>query len=279
MNEGEKKYEHDENFGHHHMDPPKPRQQEDPFKMSENPGSHVKKVYAVVSGKGGVGKSSVTALCALESARRGFRTAILDADITGPSIPRMFGLGPADVGAGEDALLPAVSETGIKVMSMNLLMETEDQPVIWRGPVISGTMKQFWTEVAWGDVDYMFVDLPPGTGDVPLTLFQSFPIDGIIIVTTPQELVEMIVRKAVNMAQTMEIPILGIVENMSFLNCPCCGQKIYPFGESRLQEAAGRAGLPVLGRLPMDPALAKACDEGKVEYYKGEGPEGLSVIF
>ena len=265
--------EKDENFGHKHMDPPQPKKPKEAegFGIEANAASHVKKVIAVVSGKGGVGKSSVTALCALDGMKKGLRTAILDADITGPSIPRMFGLGPENIGAGETGLQPAVSQTGIKVMSMNLLMETEDQPVIWRGPVISGTMKQFWTEVAWGDVDYMFVDLPPGTGDVPLTLFQSFPVDGIIIVTTPQELVEMIVRKAVNMARMMNIPILGLVENMSWLKCPCCGEKIYPFGESRSEEIAEKIGIPILGKLPIDPEFTKACDSGSVEFYSGVG--------
>ena len=201
--------------------PPTPSAQPD-FHIDAHPGSHVSKVIAIVSGKGGVGKSSVTAMSALWSRRKGYQTAILDADITGPSIPKMFGVGYADLVATEECLYPANTITGIKVMSMNLLSKQEDAPVIWRSPVITGAIKQFWTDVCWGYVDYMFIDMPPGTGDVPLTVFQSFPIDGIIIVTTPQDLVSMIVKKALGMAKLMKVPVLGIVENMSYVKCPHC---------------------------------------------------------
>lgn len=270
----------DDNFGHKHMDPPKAKHPSQPAneKIENNPGTHVKKLIAVISGKGGVGKSSVSALCALHVMKKGLRTAILDADITGPSIPRMFGLGPADIRADSQYLYPAQSATGIKVMSMNLLMEKEEQPVVWRSPVITGAMRQFWTDVVWGDVDYMFVDMPPGTGDIPLTLYQAFPLDGIIIVATPQELVEMIVQKAVNMARMMNIPILGLIENMSWMPCPHCGEKIYPFGESGIDEIAAKENLPVLAKLPIDSALAKACDEGTVEYYEGADLSGLDAV-
>ena len=226
--------------------------------------SDVKKVIGVVSGKGGVGKSLVTALLAAETRSRGFETAILDADITGPSIPRSFGLfGHAE--GDERGLLPVVTQTGIKVMSVNLLLEKEDQPVVWRGPVVSGAIQQFWQEVAWEDVDYMFVDMPPGTGDVQLTVFQSLPVDGIIVVTTPQDLVTMIVKKAFNMAKLMNIPVLGVIENMSYLECPDCGKKISVFGESRLEKVAADLGVPVLARLPIRPAAAGMIDHGDVE--------------
>ena len=262
------------------MDPPQPKRPAQPAnaQIESNPGSRVKKVIAVVSGKGGVGKSSVSALCALHTMRKGLRTAILDADITGPSIPRMFGLGPENVRASETALYPAESATGIKVMSMNLLMEQEDQPVIWRSPVITGAMRQFWTDVAWGDVDYMFIDMPPGTGDIPLTLYQAFPLDGIIIVTTPQELVEMIVKKAVNMAKEMNVKVLGLIENMSYVTCPDCGKKISVFGHSHIDEIAKQEGLPVLAKLAVDPEFARACDEGTVEYYDAQLIPGLDEV-
>ena len=258
----------DDNFGHKHMDPPKAKHPSQPAneKIENNPGTHVKKLIAVISGKGGVGKSSVSALCALHVMKKGLRTAILDADITGPSIPRMFGLGPADIRADSQYLYPAQSATGIKVMSMNLLMEKEEQPVVWRSPVITGAMRQFWTDVVWGDVDYMFVDMPPGTGDIPLTVFQSLPVDGILIVTTPQELVGMIVEKAVGMARTMKMPILGIVENMSYVKCPHCGEEIKVFGDSHVEEIAAKEGIRVLGRVPIDPEIAAAADHGKMEY-------------
>ena len=226
--------------------------------------SNVKKVIGVVSGKGGVGKSLITAMMAVLLNRRGFHTAVLDADITGPSIPKMFGVKDKVVG-NEFGLLPVKSKTGIDVMSVNLLLDNEDAPVVWRGPVIAGTVKQFWTDVIWSDVDFMFVDMPPGTGDVPLTVFQSLPVDGIIIVTSPQELVSMIVAKAVNMAKMMDIPILGIVENMSYVKCPDCGKELKVFGESHIEETAQKYNLKVLGKLPLNPDVAKNCDAGLVE--------------
>ena len=226
--------------------------------------STVKKVIGVVSGKGGVGKSIVTSLLAVMFARKGYDTAVLDADITGPSIPKAFGLTEKALGS-ERGILPAVTASGIKIMSINLLLENDTDPVIWRGPILAGTVKQFWTDVCWGNVDYMFVDMPPGTGDVPLTVFQSLPLDGIIIVTSPQDLVSMIVEKAVKMAQLMNVPILGIVENMSYFVCPDCKKKHYPFGESKLENIANEYSLDILARLPIDPQNAKACDSGKVE--------------
>ena len=238
----------------------------------QNAFSNVKKVIAVVSGKGGVGKSMVTSLLATLAKRNGFNTAILDADITGPSIPKMFGVRDKAMGT-EDGILPAESRTGVKMMSVNLLLENDTDPVIWRGALIAGTVKQFWTDVQWGDVDYMFVDMPPGTGDVPLTVFQSLPVNGIIIVTSPQELVGMIVEKAVNMAKMMKIPVLGIVENMSWIACPDCGKKIYPFGESRTAQAALAHEIPLLAQLPIDPALARACDTGVIELFNEDWME------
>lgn len=226
--------------------------------------SDVKKVIGVVSGKGGVGKSLVTSMLTTAMQVKGNACGILDADITGPSIPKAFGLkGPAM--QNEMGLIPAKTKTGIEVMSINLLLDKEDQPVVWRGPVISGVIQQFWSEVFWGDVDYMFVDMPPGTGDVALTVFQSLPVDGIVIVTTPQDLVTMIVKKAVNMANMMNIPILGIVENMSYLECPDCGKKISVFGESKLDEVAKKLNIPVLAKLPIKSEIASLVDKGAVE--------------
>lgn len=259
------------------------------FLVDPNPGSHVKKVIGVVSGKGGVGKSSVTGLCAMWSLRHGYKTAIMDCDITGPSIPKMFGVTAADVSAvpngrkdenGQEGadLIPAKSTTGIQIMSMNLLMEDETQPVIWRGPVVAGVIKQFWTDVNWGDVDYMFVDMPPGTGDVPLTVFQSLPVDGIIIVTTPQDLVSMIVEKAVNMAKQMDVPILGIIENMSYIKCPHCGEKIAVFGESHAEEVARKEGTVLIDSLPIDQKLTEAMDQGTVEYFEDIPLDGLDKV-
>lgn len=234
-----------------------------------NPASSVKKVIGVVSGKGGVGKSLVTSLMAVRMNAEGKKTAILDADITGPSIPKSFGL-DGGVGMTPDGLMmPAVTATGIEVMSANLVLENETDPVIWRGPVIAGAVKQFWQEALWQDIDYMFVDMPPGTGDVPLTVFQSLPVDGIIIVTSPQELVSMIVAKAVNMAKKMEIPILGLVENMSYLECPDCGKKISVFGESHIDEIGKEHGLPVLAKIPIDSKITQAVDQGTIEYLEG----------
>ena len=225
--------------------------------------SNVKKVIGVVSGKGGVGKSLVTSLLASAMQARGHATAIMDADVTGPSIPKSFGLHGNAVG-DERGLLPMESKTGIKIMSVNLLLEKEDAPVVWRGPVIAGVIQQFWSEVVWGDVDYMFVDMPPGTGDVPLTVFQSLPVDGIVIVLSPQELVGMIVEKAVKMAQMMNVPVLGLVENMAYMTCPDCGKRLYPFGEGRTADVAKQYGLPMLAQLPIQPELAKKCDEGRL---------------
>ena len=229
-----------------------------------NAGSDVRKVIGVVSGKGGVGKSLVTGLLASATMRAGKRAAILDADITGPSIPRMFGVNEPVYG-NDYGMVPPESETGVKMMSINLILENTTDPVIWRGSLIAGTVKQFWTDVCWGDVDCLYVDMPPGTGDVPLTVFQSLPVDGIIIVASPQELVGMIVEKAVNMAKMMNIPVIGIVENMAYMACPDCGKKLYPFGEGRTAEVAAKHGLPLLAQLPIDPAIAAACDAGKVE--------------
>lgn len=237
-----------------------------------NPASSVKKVIGIVSGKGGVGKSMVTSMMAVAMNRKNKRTAILDADITGPSIPRAFGLDQEMVATTADGtlMIPVESMNGIQVMSANLLLDHDTDPVIWRGPVIAGAVRQFWTETLWKDVDYMFVDMPPGTGDVPLTVFQSLPVDGIIIVTSPQELVSMIVAKAVNMAKKMDIPILGVVENMSYVVCPDCGKKISIFGESHVDEVAAREGIKVLAKLPMNPDIAQLMDAGKIEYLKDD---------
>ncbi|WP_099204763.1 Mrp/NBP35 family ATP-binding protein [Scatolibacter rhodanostii] len=226
--------------------------------------SKIKKVIGVVSGKGGVGKSLVTSLMAVGMQRRDYRTAILDADITGPSIPKAFGL-KEKAQATEDSLLPVTTKTGIDVMSINLLLDEETAPVVWRGPVIAGVLQQFWKDVIWKDVDFMFVDMPPGTGDVPLTVFQSFPVDGIIIVASPQELVSMVVAKAVEMANMMNIPILGLVENMSYALCPDCGKHINIFGESHVDEIAAKYNLPILAKMPIDPVVASSCDRGVVE--------------
>ena len=237
--------------------------------------SHIKKVIGVVSGKGGVGKSMVTASLATMMQRRGFATAILDADITGPSIPKMFGITGRAQGT-ELGIDPRLTANGMEVMSVNLLLEHTDDPVVWRGPVIAGTVKQFWSDVVWGEVDYMFIDMPPGTGDVPLTVFQSIPVDGIVIVTSPQDLVSMIVKKACKMAQLMNIPVVGIVENMSYLVCPDCGKKINIFGQSKLEEVAKETGLEVLGRIPIDPNLAALCDAGKIDQMSVEYLEGAA---
>ena len=234
------------------------------FTAHLNPMSSVKKVIGIVSGKGGVGKSLVTSLMAATMKRRGHRTAILDADVTGPSIPKAFGT-TGDVFSDGNGLIPLKTKTGIQMMSVNLLLEDETRPVVWRGPVIAGTVKQFWTDVIWNDVDFMFVDMPPGTGDVPLTVFQSLPVDGIVIVTSPQDLVSMIVSKAVKMANMMHIPVLGFIENYSYLECPDCGKRINVFGESRLDEVAEAFNLPILARLPIDPNVAACFDAGMME--------------
>jgi Mrp family chromosome partitioning ATPase len=229
----------------------------------------IKKVIGVVSGKGGVGKSLVTAMLAVMMNRKGYSVGVLDADITGPSVPKMFGVSKKASG-NQYGVLPERSKQGIEIMSINLLLEDEENPVIWRGPVISGTVKQFWTNVLWGELDLLFIDMPPGTGDVPLTVFQSIPVDGIVIVTSPQDLVSMIVKKAYNMARQMNIPVLGIVENMSFVKCPECGREISIFGESKLFGTAGELGLDILGRMPIDPALAKLCDSGEIEGFEAD---------
>ena len=228
--------------------------------------SKIKKVIGVVSGKGGVGKSLVTSLMAVSSQRAGYKTAILDADITGPSIPKAFGLHEKAVGT-DIGIMPAVTKTGIEVMSVNLLLPNETDPVVWRGPVIAGVVEQFWTDVVWNEVDFMFVDMPPGTGDVPLTVFQSLPVDGIIVVTSPQDLVSMIVTKAVKMAEMMHVPVLGLVENYSYFQCPDCGKQHPIFGESTIDTLGAQLGLPVLAKLPLDSELARAVDEGQVEQY------------
>lgn len=242
-----------------------------------NPNSHIKKVIAVMSGKGGVGKSLVTSMMAVTMQRRGYKTAVLDADITGPSIPKVFHL-KGKVTGTELGMTPAVTKSGIKIMSTNLILDNETDPVVWRGPILGGVVKQFWSDVNWGEVDYMFVDMPPGTGDVPLTVYQSLPIDGIIVVTTPQELVSMIVEKAVNMAGLLSIPILGIVENMSYFVCPNCNEKHYIFGQSKLQEEAEKFGITNTASLPIDPTLAQRCDAGTFEEFEGDFLKSLGSI-
>ena len=243
-----------------------------------NEKSSVKKVIAVASGKGGVGKSLVTSLLAVLANRKGLKAAVLDADITGQSIPKAFGITEKLHGC-EDGLYAAQSEGGIKVMSLNLLLENPTDPVVWRGPIIAGCVKQFWTDVIWGDVDVMFVDMPPGTGDVPLTVFQSLPIDGVVIVASPQELVGMIVEKAMNMARMMNVPVLGLVENMSYFTCPKCGERHSIFGDSHIDEVAQRRNIPVVCKLPIDPDFAKATDEGKVEELVCDALEPLAAQF
>lgn len=243
-------------------------------KAQLNSFSNVKKLIGVVSGKGGVGKSMVTALSAVAANRHGYKVGIMDADVTGPSIPRMFGL-HGDVEASEMGMIPAQTPTEIKVMSLNLLTEHETDPVIWRGPVIGGIVQQFWTDVFWGDLDVMFIDMPPGTGDVPLTVFQTLPLDGIIVVTSPQELVSMIVAKAVNMAKMMDIPVLGLVENMSYYECPDCGKKLEIFGASTAEKVAADYEVKLLEKLPINPELAKQADAGKIEYAFGNEMESV----
>ena len=239
-------------------------QEQNSFRVDLGAHSSVKKVIGIVSGKGGVGKSLVTSLLAVNMKKKGHNVAILDADITGPSIPKAFGITNKAV-VSDFGILPEKSKLGIDIMSINLLLENDTEPVVWRGPIIAGTVKQFWSEVVWEDEDYMFVDMPPGTGDVPLTVFQSLPVDGIIIVTSPQELVSMIVGKAVKMAELMNIPIIGLVENMSYVTCPDCGKKINIFGESHIDEIAKKHNIKVLDKLPIDPNIASACDNGIIE--------------
>jgi len=249
----------------------------EPQSLLENPHelSNIKKVIGIVSGKGGVGKSLVTSMLAVEMMRRGEKVGIIDADVTGPSIPKAFGV-KQKAESSEIGLFPVESKLGVKLMSVNLLLEKDTDPVIWRGPVIAGMVKQFWTDVVWGDVDYMFVDMPPGTGDVPLTVFQSLPLDGIVVVASPQELVGMIVEKAVNMAKIMNIPVLGIVENMSYFQCPDCGKKHSIFGESKIDELAERYAIDSVSKIPIDSKLAAACDKGMIELFAGDWLVGLS---
>ena len=247
------------------------------FRKELHEGASVKKVIGVVSGKGGVGKSLVTSLLASEMQRRGYNAAVLDADITGPSIPRSFGI-TEHAHATEEYLIPASTHTGLQVMSINLILENETEPVVWRGPVIAGVVTQFWTDVLWTDVDYMFVDMPPGTGDVPLTVFQSLPIDGVIIVTTPQDLVSMIVAKAVNMAKLMNVPVLGIVENMSYYKCPDCGKEHEIFGASKVEAIAKEFGIEHTARLPIDPVTAAMVDAGEVESVDGKNIAGIADV-
>lgn len=237
-----------------------------PAKAKQNENSHVKKVIGVMSGKGGVGKSLVTSMLASTTQRMGYQTAILDADLTGPSIPKSFGVHTRAKGS-DAGLFPVETEKGTRLMSINVLLEDESDPVVWRGPIVASTVTQFWTDVQWSDVDYMFIDMPPGTGDVALTVFQTLPVDGIIIVTSPQELVSMIVSKAVKMAQMMNIPILGLVENMSYFKCPDCASEHQIFGESKTEEIVEEYGLDVIAKIPLDPRIAKACDKGLIEMF------------
>ena len=250
--------------------------QETDFRAKPHPLSSVKKVVAVLSGKGGVGKSLVTSLLAVNAMRNGDHTAILDADITGPSIPNVFGVHEKATGS-DVGIFPVTSKLGVDMMSINLLLENETDPVVWRGPIIAGTVKQFWTDVIWKDVDIMFIDMPPGTGDVPLTVFQSLPIDGVIVVTSPQELVGMVVQKAVNMANMMNIPVLGVVENYSYFECPDCGKRHKLFGESHIEKIAAKNGVETVCRIPINPKLAAACDAGLIELYEGDWLNDLTV--
>ena len=248
---------------------PEREEQQTDFRERPNEMSHIKKVIAIVSGKGGVGKSSVTSMLAVSMRRLGYRVAILDADITGPSIPKAFGI--TEKASGSDiGIFPIISKTGIRLMSINLLLENDTDPVIWRGPILGGTVKQFWTDVIWGDIDYMFIDMPPGPGDVPLTVFQSLSVDGIVIVTSPQELVSMIVSKAVKMAEMMHIPVLGVVENMAYFKCPDNDKEYKIFGESHIEEIAEKHHMPILAKVPIDPRISAVCDRGIVELFDGD---------
>lgn len=238
------------------------------FSVKPNDMTHVKKVIGIVSGKGGVGKSLVTSLLAVTMSKKGYKCGVLDADITGPSIPKAFGV-KDKVMANSQGMYPVYSQGGVPIMSINLLLENDTDPVVWRGPVIANTVKQFWSDVLWGDLDYLFIDMPPGTGDVPLTVFQSLPVDGIIVVTSPQELVSMIVEKAVKMAEMMNIPVVGLVENMSYFKCPDNGICYQIFGESHIEEVADYHDLKVLARIPIDPSIADACDKGCIEDFEG----------
>lgn len=255
-------------------------EKDDPFHVDTNDCMNVRHVIGVVSGKGGVGKSLVCGILAVSLARRGARVGILDADVTGPSIPRMMGLGQERARAVDNLLVPCRTAGGIEVMSANLVLEHESDPVLWRGPVVAGAIKQFWGECAWGDLDYLLVDMPPGTGDVALTVFQSLPVEGVVIVSSPQDLVQMVVGKAVNMANLMKVPVLGIVENMAYVECPDCGRRIEPYGPSRLAETAAAFDVDALGQLPIDPTLAAACDAGTFERDLPDGllPEAVDMV-
>ena len=248
------------------------------FSIPLNKDSHIRHVIGVVSGKGGVGKSLVTASLANQMAKRGYQTGILDADITGPSIPRMYGMEGQAMGDAQNNIYPMVTKNHIEVISVNLLLPTQDTPVIWRGPILANMVRQFWSDVVWGDLDVLFVDMPPGTGDVPLTVFQSLPLDGVIIVTSPQDLVQMIVRKAYNMAEMMHVPVLGLVENYSYVKCPDCGKPIHVFGESHIEDIAADLGLPVVGRIPIDPRLAERVDAGAFDEVDNEYIESAAAI-
>lgn len=250
------------------------RREPQSFLAEPNPASNVKKVIGIVSGKGGVGKSLVTSLLASALAKQGKKVGILDADITGPSIPRMFGIHQKAQGS-PDGLLPAIAADGTKIISTNLLLDNETDPVIWRGPMIAGVVKQFWSDVAWGDIDYLFVDMPPGTGDVPLTVFQSLPVDGIVVVTSPQELVGMIVAKAVKMAGSLNIPVKGLVENMAYFVCPNCNEKHYLFGESQIDILADEYGISATAQIPTDPHIAQLCDAGQVDQVESSWLQGI----
>ncbi len=246
-------------------------------KLKQPQDSNIGKVIAIMSGKGGVGKSSVSALLASEFVRKGYKVGLMDADITGPSIPKLFGVENLPEAIG-DKMIPQTSKTGVKIMSLNLLLDNEDDPVIWRGPLVSGVVKQFWSDVIWGELDFLFVDLPPGTGDVPLTVLQSLPLDGVVIVSTPQELAEMVVKKAVNMAKMMNVPIFGLVENMGWVQCPNCQERIEPFGPSRAHQIAESMGISLLGALPLDPEISSLGDKGEIEEYKTDSIKTVADV-
>ena len=247
------------------------------FQEPSNAASHVKRLIGVLSGKGGVGKSLVTSLLAVNARRQNLKVGILDADITGPSVPKAFGL--TEKATGNDlGIFPVFTRTGIRTMSLNLLIDDDSDPVVWRGPVIAGTVKQFWTDVVWGDLDILFIDMPPGTGDVPLTVFQSLPLDGLVVVTTPQDLVQMVVEKAIRMAGMMKIPVLALVENMAYVECPDCGKRFSPFGESRVKEIAAQHGVSAVAQIPVNPKLTGAVDKGLIELYEGDWLDGISQM-
>ncbi len=250
---------------------PSPRLED--FRIETHKENKIKKVIGVISGKGGVGKSLVTSMLAVNAKRKNYNVGVLDADITGPSIPKMFGISKKAIG-NKEGIYPELTAGGIKIMSVNLLLENDDSPVIWRGPLISNVVKQFWSDVIWGDIDYLFLDMPPGTGDVPLTVFQSIPLDGIIVVASPQDLVHLIVRKAYNMAVSMGIPVLGIIENMSYVKCPDCGKEIKLFGDSHIEEIASELDLAVLAKVGIDPLIAEACDKGEIEKIENDDLAG-----